>query len=298
MTSATVKPVVVGIDGSEQSTRAALWAAKEAAGRRVPLRLVYVVRTDLTGTLSAEEYRVALNHAKSAVDDVSDRIEAAEPTVPVQAEIAQGSPAGVLLAESPDAVMICVGSSGIGRVGQAMLGSTAATVAERASCAVVIIRSPERVATEENEIKWVMVPVTIFTDNDDVIDAAIDQARLRKWPVLTVGVWHPGFGASQHDDLERLVAQWQKRYPDVHIHPVANGTRMSRFLNGHPELAGLVVIDPASAGEVASIVGAGHRSHPDDAERAVLVARDYTEWRTSTQPPSPVESSKPLRTGS
>lgn len=299
MASATVKPVVVGIDGSDQSTHAALWAADEAAGLGVSLRLVYVVRTDLTGTLSADEYRVALTHAKSAVHDVRDRIEAVQPAVPVVIQIAQGSPAGVLLAESPDAAMICVGSSGIGRLGQAMLGSTAATLAGRASCSVAIIRSPDHVATEENQIKWVMVPVNIFSDNDDVIDAAIDQARLLRRPVLTVGVWHPGFGASQHDDLERLVAQWQERYPDVHIHPVANGTRMSRFLNAHPDLSGVVVIDESNADEVAAIIGAGHRSHSDDIERAVLVARNYADDRWASPPSSaPVESSKPLRTSS
>lgn len=297
MTSATVKPVVVGIDGSEQSRGAALWAADEAAGRGVGLRLVYVVRTDLRGTLSAEEYRAALTQAKSAVHDVRSQIEAKQPSVTVDVEIAQGSPAGVLLAESPDAAMIAVGSSGMGRLGRAMLGSTAATLAEHASCSVAIIRLPEHVASEENEITWVMVPVTIFHDNDDVIDAAMDQARLRGRPVLTVGVWHPGLGASQHDDLERMVAGWQKQYPDVHIHPVANGTRMSRFLNAHPDLSGLVVIDESSAEDVASIIGAGHRSHSDDTERAVLVARNYADDRwMSPQTASPAESSNPLRT--
>lgn len=297
MTSATAKPVVVGIDGSEQSTGAALWAAEEAAGRGVRLRLVYVVRTDLRGTLSAEEYRVALTQTKSEVHDVRRRIEAKHPAVTVDVEIAQGSPAGVLLAESSDAAMICVGSSGIGRLGQAMLGSTAATLAEHASCSVAIIRSPDHVATEENQITWVMVPVTIFRENDDVIDAAVDQARLRGRPVLTVGVWHPGFGASQHDDLERMVAGWQKRYPDVHIHPVANGTRISRFLNTHPDLSGLVVIDESAAEDVASIIGAGHRSQSGDTERGVLVARNYADdRRISPLTASPVESSNPLRT--
>ena len=175
MASTAVKPVVVGIDGSEQSAHAALWAVEEALGRDVPLRLVYIVRTDLTGPLSAEEYRIAVDDAKVTLHSVRSEIEAAGRPVVVETEILEGSPAGVLLAESPYASMICLGSSGMGRLGRALLGSTAGMVAERASCSVAIVRSPRESETADGHTKWVMVPVRIFTDND-IIDAAVDQA--------------------------------------------------------------------------------------------------------------------------
>ena len=45
----TTKPVVVGIDGSQEALAAELWAVGEAVGQGAPLRLLYVIRTDLRG---------------------------------------------------------------------------------------------------------------------------------------------------------------------------------------------------------------------------------------------------------
>jgi len=279
MRSAAVKPVVVGIDGSEQAAHTARWAVEKAVGRDVPLRLLYVVRTDLRGPLSAAEYRAAVDDAKSALHAVRTAIEAGGGPAVVETEIAEGSPAGVLLAESPDAAMICLGASGLGRLGRAMLGSTAAAVAERASCSVAIVRSPGGAGPVAGQTKWVMVPVSVFTENDDVMGVAVDQARLLQRPILAVGVWHPDLGATPYEALDNMVAEWHDRYPDVHIHPVATDTGMTQFLHAHPEMAGLVVIDAESAGDVASIVGGGHHSQSDEVERAVLVARNYADWR-------------------
>jgi len=278
MANTTVKPVVVGVDGSKEASHAALWAVEEALGRKVPLRLVYVVRTDLTGQLSAEQYQRAVDDAKLALHAVRSEIESANRSVVVQTEIMEGAPAGVLLAESPYTDMICVGASGLGRLGRAILGSTAAAVAEHASCSVAIIHSPHGVGPIAGQTKWVMVPVSIFTDND-VFEVAVDQARMLGRPILAVGVWHPDLGATPYDALDGLVAGWQEQYPDVHIHPISTDTGMTQFLHAHPELAGLVVIDAESAGDVSSIVGEEHLRRHNDDERAVLVARNYVNAR-------------------
>jgi len=282
MARTAVKPVVVGIDGSRQAGHAALWAVGEAIGQGVPLRLVYVVRTDLTGPLSAEQYRTAVDAAKLALHAVRSELEAGRP-VTVETEIAEGSPAGVLLAESEDATMICVGSSGLGWLGRAMLGSTAAALAERASCPVAIIRSPKDAEQQEEHTKWVMIPVSVFADNE-LITAAVDQARLLRRPVLAVGVRHPDLGSTPYDALDGLVAQWQTKFPDVHIYPVSDDTGMSQFVKTHPELGGLVVIDAESADDVSSIVGGEHHGHSPHAERAVLVARNYAVRQSPPMP--------------
>ena len=124
-------------------------------------------------------------------------------------------------------------------------------VAERASCSVAIVRSPRESEPAVGHTKWVMVPVSIFTDND-IIDAAVDQARLLQRPLAAVGVWQPDLGATPYDALDSLVAQWQERYPDVHIYPVSIDTGMTQFLHGHPEMAGLIVIDADASGDVKS----------------------------------------------
>jgi hypothetical protein len=125
-----------------------------------------------------------------------------------------------------------------------------------------------------------MVPVSIFTVND-VVEVAVDQARMLGRPILAVGVWHPDHGATPYDALDSLVAEWQERYPDVHIYPVSDDTTMGDFLNAQPDMPGLVVVDPSSAVDVADLIGNAHHRRRNDVERAVLVARNYVNARPS-----------------
>lgn len=269
MTGPTAKPVVVGIDGSEQALSAASWSVGEAVGRGVPLRLLYVIRTDLLGSLTAEQYRYAVEDAKVALHAARLAVEQADDRVLVETDIAQGNPAGVLEAESRYATMICLGSSGIGRVGIALLGSTAASVAEQALCPVAIVRSPNP-PKRAGRLEWVMVPVSVFVD-DELIETGIDQARLMKRPVLAVGVWRPEFGDTPYASLDTLVAQWQERFPDVRIHPIATESDMSHFLRENPDIGGLVVTDAVTAADVAALVGGERSGREAQVERTVLV---------------------------
>ena len=281
--SAATKPVIVGIDGSRQSERAALWAVEEAVGRGVPLVLVYVIRTDLSGPLSGDEYRTALDDAKLALRAVCSELAVEPRPVAVETEIAQGFPAGVLLAKSTEASLICLGSSGVGKLGAAFLGSTAATVAERASCSVAIIGSAGDVQAPHGQTKWIMIPVSI-TDESRAIESAVDQARLLRRPLMAIGEANPTLGGTPTEALDSLVTEWKQRYPDVHIYAVSSDTTMGRFLRAHPEMAGLVVIDAASADDVSSIIGNPHGAEGNQPERAVLVAREHATRRSSPVP--------------
>lgn len=276
MSSTTAKPVVVGVDGSQQALSAALWAVREAVGQRRPLRLLYVIRTDLRGPLSAAQYRDAVQEAKDALHRAREAVEKVDDRVCVETDIAQGNPAGVLQAESRDGAMICLGSSGIGRTAMALLGSTAADVAEQSLCPVAIIRSPSHATPTAIQPNWVLVPVSMYVE-DGLIETAIVQARLRDWPVLAVGVWRPDFGDTPYSSLDVLVTQWQERFPDVHIHPVATAHDMSHFLRSNPDIGGLVVTDAATAAEVAGLVGGGGGGAAAQVERAVLVVHRLSQ---------------------
>lgn len=277
MTSATTRPVVVGIDGSQQSLSAASWAAREAVGQGLPVRLLYVIRTDLRGPLSAAQYRDAVEEAKGALYLAREAVDRVDGHVRVETDIAQGNPAGVLEAESGDAAMICLGSSGIGRVAMALLGSTAASVAEQSRCPVAIVRSPSHAIATPNKPEWVMMPASIFVENE-LIETAIMQARLLGWPVLAVGVWRPGFGDTPYSSLDVLVTQWQERFPDVHIHPVATTHDMSHFLRSNPDIGGLVVTDVTATDDVARLVGGGGGGAEAQVARTVLVVHERTDW--------------------
>jgi nucleotide-binding universal stress UspA family protein len=279
MTSGANRSVVVGIDGSEQAEDASAWAVDEALRRGACLRLVYVIRTDLTGPLTADEYRSALDDAKEALHSARAAIGRTGRSVEVHTSIAQGSPSGVLLAESADAELICLGASGMGRIGRVILGSTAAAVAERAECAVMIAPAPH--ACADRAENWVIVPVNVYTEyGSDVVEDAIAEARLRNWPVLAVGVRHPRLGATPYDAVDDIVSEWQCRFPDVHVYPVATDAGLRSFLHDNPDVGGLVVVDSVSAADVAAIVGSEHSGRAPVAERAVLVVH---RQRSSSQ---------------
>lgn len=274
MSSTASRSVIVGIDGSDRATHAALWAVDEAVRRKDPLRLIYVVRTDLTGTLSAAEYRTIVDDAKKTLTNVREAIGGVGEPVRVETSIVQGSPAGVLIAESTEADLICVGASGMGRVGRAVLGSTATSVAEGADCSVAIVQPPAADAPTEDSAPWVIVPVSAYTEDASlVIDDAVAEARLRGWSILAVGVHHPDFGSTPHDTLDGIVSDWRSRFPDVHVYPVAVDTGITHFLRSNPEIGGLVVVAETSARDVASMIGAEHRPRRRDVERGVLIVR-------------------------
>ena len=77
----TEQPVVVGVDGSASSARAALWAATEAMRLAVPLRLVLV---------NDDPVREA--HAAAIVGDIRTSCQRAERELEVADEVSFGHP--------------------------------------------------------------------------------------------------------------------------------------------------------------------------------------------------------------
>lgn len=271
--ASTTRPVVVGIDGSAESIYAARWAADEAVGRDVPLRLVYVVRTDLRRPLHASQYQADVQKAKAALGDVRDAVEAVHSHLVVETDVEEGSPAGVLLAEAADAAMVCVGSSGIGRVGEACLGSTASAVAQKATCPVAVVRRPHT-EPSPSRTRWIVIAVPdVSTCNEKVLATAAQQARLRECAVLAIGVHVKGTHAVTEDQLSTWVMDYRHHFDDVPIYPVSTNTTLSRYLQGHPEIADIVVVDDTFVPELRAILNAHKRSTSEDNELVVLVAR-------------------------
>ncbi len=262
MTKTHQHSVIVGIDGSESSIRAAQWAADEAIAHSVPLRLVSVVRTMHR---SAEEYRVDVDHAKKALQVAQSAVEATGKPAKIEAEILDGVPGQTLVSESRDARMICVGTVGIGRYARSILGSTATELAEKAQCPVAVIRALD--GEPRDGITWIVTALDENSDNPTVIESAVEEARLRSAPVLILG------DTPARSSLDSTVQACRQRHPDVHIYPVADHADISRFIKKHDEPVQLAVIGASQAGQLADIVGSygHHRFH--HAAASVLVVR-------------------------
>src|SRR5512139_1460617 len=115
--------ILVGVDGSESSREALLWAMREAAMRKVPMTLVHVLdRPDerwsgwglSSAPLPAKLARRQQDHARQVIEDAVAIIEDAEEHRPssIAHEVLSSPVVPTLIDLSKDAAMVVVGARG------------------------------------------------------------------------------------------------------------------------------------------------------------------------------------------
>jgi nucleotide-binding universal stress UspA family protein len=250
------KSVVVGIDGSKAAVNAAKWAVDEAISRQLPLRLVDVVGRSQAQSESAQPSdwelecgETALYQADVAVQDVGRPVE-------VETVLLSGDPVQVLINESQDAALVCVGTDRRGWAAGKLLGATEAALATRAHCPVAIIRTnPDGTPSEPGVIAVVL---NDEPDNDEVVHQAMEEGRRRNATVR---------------QIDRRLDSWVRRYPDVPVQVVAAGTGMKSSEN-HSSAIELAVVGRADADQIAEL--AIPNCHPivGYPDCSVLIIRD------------------------
>lgn len=237
MTSNVAKlPVVVGVDGSAAALQAALWAVAESAGRGVPMRLLSVVEPD-AATVADETARAAAGAALRAVHTAIS--ESGHPAG-IDADIAAGHPITTLLQASAEATLLCVGAVGFRHFADGHIGSTAQTLAERAYCPVAIIRDGTLADGP------VVAIVNDMADATPVLQLAAGEAALRG-AVLRVLATSEHSDGNTADRLNRALAPWAHRYPDLDIDVVVAHTPLLDHLAQNPERPQLLVVGPATS---------------------------------------------------
>lgn len=249
-----MKPVIVGIDGSQAAIAAALWGTDEAVSRAVPLRLIAVIKTTHP---SPEDYERDLAHAATSLRAAQAAIEATGKLVKIETETPRGPAGAVLVEASHDAELICVGSTDKGRYARSILGSAATELAEKAHCPVAVIRSNGE--EPQSGINWIVVRMTDAPDDEAVLEYAAREAALRQAPILALGGRPEELTETSDGEFERRVQDWHKRHPDVRVYPITTKAGIARFLADHHERVQLAVIGAPEARQLARLVGpAGH----------------------------------------
>jgi nucleotide-binding universal stress UspA family protein len=264
-------PVVVGIDGSEAAIGAAEWAVKEAVHQDVPLRLVHVIQVAGESIASASACPAEEDYAESSLRAACLAAEATGLPVKIDTAVLHGDVDSVLLAESNSATMICVGSLGIGRMASRVLGSTAVTLAEQAQCPVAIIRRTEDRPLPE--VGFIAVAVDDQPGNDEVMQWAMEEARVRRAPVLALGVWRWALFEIGDEQFYRRLDHWLRRYPDVQVEVACTRLSATRYLEGRIGGVQLVVIGDRDVKRVAQLVGPHSLPILTHADCSVLVVR-------------------------
>jgi nucleotide-binding universal stress UspA family protein len=134
----TVRPVVVGVDGSQHSQRALAWAIDYAKLSGASLRIVCA--WEIAPHYSMSSYDDPTYHRQAAEEVVASVTGAVPDDLPSEAEAIFGHPAGVLIHESENASLLVLGSRGRGGFADMLLGSVSGYCSHHASCPVVLVR--------------------------------------------------------------------------------------------------------------------------------------------------------------
>lgn len=178
----TSDPVKVGVDGSKAGIRAALWAADEAVARDATLDLVYVVDPsqvdDLDDALALAQHEI--HRAWTAVRKRNER-------VTIESEILQGDPVVELATAARHATMLCVGHKGRGNSAPRHRGAVARALIRTSPTSVAVVR--RRHSRPPTFHRWVVVMLDESAESHLVLQAALDEAEIRKAPVLILTAW-------------------------------------------------------------------------------------------------------------
>lgn len=231
-------PIVVGIDGSEESLAAVQWAAVAAAQRGVPLCILHVVEHHVEPAAHAEILRYDPHHwgrirhslpheARSALGRAWRRAADAAFGVDLRVAAVFGRTDQVLTAITGRAPLLAIGTRGNGGATGLRFGSVARCLASRARCPVVFTSAGSRPEVRE---------IVVGTDDSCAATAALGfsfgEAGVRGARLTAMYVWaHPEAGRldGYHDWvlsvdavndsaaslLYEQVSPWRDRYPNV-----------------------------------------------------------------------------------
>ncbi|MCZ2812075.1 MULTISPECIES: universal stress protein [unclassified Modestobacter] len=141
------RPVVGGVDGDPLARAAVRVGAREASARGVALELVLALpwsEADVVPAPEGFDVLLAMRIAAAlALEDAASGARAEVPGLQVRTRIEVGHPVDLLAAESTRAQLLCLGSTGRGRLTDLILGSTAAALVHQSHCPVLLVpRTP------------------------------------------------------------------------------------------------------------------------------------------------------------
>ncbi|MEU9581766.1 universal stress protein [Streptomyces chilikensis] len=263
-------PLVVGVDGSEQSLRAVDRAADEAALHGLPLRLVHAsLREHHEGPALARDVR-ELSGGVSGEDILrvaASRAGRRRAGLSVTSVVTAEEPEYVLVHESRSAFAVVVGTRGRGAVADALLGSVSLGVATHAHCPVVVVRGDLDDRNPGARHTGVVVGVTEAPTA--ALRFACEEARRRGAPLTAVRAWRrPSHRTAGHPLIagdperpyaeragEELRAALADAPPDLELRRRTVEGAAGRVLLDASQEAGLLVIGRRRPGHLGPHLG-------------------------------------------
>jgi nucleotide-binding universal stress UspA family protein len=141
MPAAPQRVIVVGVDGSEQSTVALRWAGRVAAATGSSIDVVGVWHVPMVyGWAGEPDEWIPGADAEKCLTEAVDAVFGTERPAGLRLIVREGSAAERLLEQSEGALMLVLGSRGLGGFAGMLLGSVSASCVHHATCPVLVIR--------------------------------------------------------------------------------------------------------------------------------------------------------------
>jgi nucleotide-binding universal stress UspA family protein len=279
--------ILVGVDGSESSLRAAEWAAADAAAVGVNVTVCYVSDVSALADvpLPQEVRRAARAYGDRMVDRALVRIRHAAP-VDAAGEVADGNPAAELIRRAAGAEQVVLGSRGAGGFERLVLGSVSAEVAAHAPCPVVVVRG------EGYERHEVVVGVDASYRSHRALEYAFQYAARHGGRIHAVHAVHdraaslpmppvpaaarvaPEQHLTARDLLADAVAPWALKYPTVDVEiTVVDGSAAWALVQASKGAALAVVGSRGHGGFTGLLLGSVSQALLRHADCAVAVVR-------------------------
>ena len=291
-TPAGTKPIIVGVDDSPPSKVAVDWAARDAARRGVPLKLVFVLTPpvvtafpDVPMPPSYQQWQEG-EGAKLLERTLATAQEAAgDARLEISTELMSGPAVPVLADLSTDAAMIVVGCHGRGALARTLLGSVSTGLVHHAHCPVAIVHDEDPLMPHPSQ-----APVVVGVDgspaSEHALEIAFEQASFRGVDLVAVHAWSdsgvfefPGVDwttmqAMGEETLSERLSGWQERYPDVLVRRVVVADRPAHQLLEQAESAQLLVVGSHGRGGFAGmLLGSVSTAVVHGARMPVIVTR-------------------------
>ena len=256
--------IVTAVDGSPASQQAVRWAANTAMKREVELELLATYQMPqflyAEGMIPPKElYDDLQQETQAKLDTAVEIAHEIAPDITVTQNMVEGSPIDALLEASKSALMIVMGSRGLGGLSGMVMGSVSAAVVSHAACPVVVVRE-DNALTEANKYGPVVVGVDGSEISDSATHLAFEEADARKCSLVAVHTWMDmqvqaslaGLAAAQqqwetveqeqHVLLSERLAGFTEEFPNVEVEKVVTRDRPVRALTDAAQNAQLLVV--------------------------------------------------------
>jgi nucleotide-binding universal stress UspA family protein len=284
--------ILVAVDGSPASNYAVDWAARDAALRGVPLRIVHAVRP-IGMTLPQMQAPTAfaqwqVEQARKFLDDAVEIARRGTPdgdTAQIETEMLFSPVVPILVDLSKEAQMVVVGSRGRGAIARRLLGSVSSGLIRHSHCPVAVVHDEDPLMPNPAQ-----APVLAGIDGSAVSElataVAFDEASRRGVELVALHVWSdvevtdfpaidwPATKSAAEELLAERLAGWQERYPDVTVRRIVECDQPTYHLIRQSELAQLVVVGSHGRGGFAGmLLGSVSAAVAHSARMPVIVAR-------------------------